>query len=109
MPSKVETEFAFDIGDVVRLKAWDYTQGDMPWTLLGKSYAPKTPTGVFQIIELTHQICEGGVQRSYVARPNSTAGQCGNYMVFKESELELAVRLPQEPVKPLADATNAIS
>jgi hypothetical protein len=106
MPRKVETEFAFDIGDVVRLKAWNYTQGDRTWNLLGESYAPKTPSGVFQIVELTHQIGEGGLQRSYVARPNSAAGQCGNYMVLRESELELAERLPQEPVKPARDATN---
>lgn len=103
---KVETDFAFDVGDVVRLKAWAYTQNRDSWRLERDAYAPTTPSGVFQIIELQCQVCEGGLQRSYVARPNSTAGQCGNNMVLKESELEFAVKLPQQPVKPIGDTTN---
>ena len=94
---RVETEFAFDVGDVVRLRAWNYTQHDKSWAMIDRGYAPKTPSGVFQIIELQLQVCEGGLQRSYVARPNSLAGQCGNYIILKESELEFAERLPQEP------------
>ena len=95
MSRKVETEFAFDIGDVVRLKAWDYTMGG--WM---SQYAPENPVCVYQITELVCQVCEGGLQRKYTARPVSGAGNCTReYFSFLESELELAEKLPPRPAK----------
>lgn len=85
----VETEFAFDIGDVVQLKAWTYTQA-RDWSL-GSGYRESQPSCVYVIIELLVQVCEGGLQRKYGARPANAAGHCtNNAFTFLESELELA-------------------
>ena len=104
---KVETEFAYDIGDVVRLTAWNYTTQDRGWVLDGVVYAPEKPATVYQIVELLAQICEGGLQRKYGARPTSQAGNCINAsFLFLESEIELADRLPIKS-KETRDATKS--
>ena len=91
MPRKVETEFAYDIGDVVRLRAWEYTPSKNYWKLDG-------PLCVYQVVGLLAQICEGGIQRKYSARPNSERGHCvSNHIEFLESEIELAEKMPERP------------
>ena len=96
MTRKIETEFAFDIGDVVRLKAWNYTV-ERAWGI-GPEYVPESPSCVYKIVELLAIVCEGGLQREYSARPVSSAGNCTRELfTFSESELELATPLPRRP------------
>ena len=97
MSRKVETEFAYDIGDVVRMRAWEFTN-IKGWSQWGGKYAPDAPTCVYQIVELLVQICEGGLQRKYSGRPISEGGHSTrDYFTFVESEIELAEKLPQMP------------
>ena len=107
MSYKVQTEFEFKIGDVVRLKAWAYTVA-RDWSF-GPAYAPDAPSCVYRIVELLAQICEGGLQRKYGTRAVTGAGNCAKeHTVFVESELELAEPLPVRPAEKGTDGNAKV-
>jgi hypothetical protein len=97
MTRKVETEFAFDIGDTLRHKGWAFTTDSRRYDK--HSFRPDNPSCVFRVMGLVAQLSEGEViERSYVVRSVMDAGGISDrYHTLKESEVELADPLPVEP------------
>lgn len=75
MKRKIEIEFAFEIGDVVK--------------------RPPQPTSVYTVLEQIARICKSGIRHSYIVR-GSDDGASVIAAVFevRESDIELVEALP---------------